>query len=134
MKKIITIGLILASIGFAQAADKVKAKNMSDLLATYQTPSLSTTPDRVFAFLSDRDDVDTYSLVATPAMTATVGSTTVVFQRGETLGLTNCSCDYGTVSVSTNTITVNTNKVPLNVLCSDSTGKNRVFYTTYKSF
>jgi hypothetical protein len=133
MKKILATLLILGSMT-SFAADRVKAKNMSDLLATYQNPSQSVTPDRVFAFLSDRDDVDAYSLVATPAMTVTVGATTVTFTRGETLSLTNCSADLGTTVVTTTTITVNTNKAPVRVLCSDSTGKNRVFYTTYKSF
>ena len=132
MKKIILTLCVLLSLP-AISADRVKAKATTDLLNTYTTSSASATPDRALAFRSNRDNVDDHETIATPAMTTTITPTEVIMVRGEALNLTNCSADYGTVTVNATQIRVLTTKAPIKVLCAEANGIQKVFYTTYKA-
>lgn len=131
MKKLVLTLCVLISIP-SIAADRVKAKATTDLLNTYATSSASTTPDKALAFRSNRDNVDDHELFATALMTTTITPTEVIMVRGEALNLTNCSADYGTVTVTPTQIRVLTTKAPIKVLCAEANGIQKVFYTTYK--
>ena len=135
MKYLLAMTLILGSLT-ASAADRVKAKNTTDLLSTFVTKSQSTTPDKALYYESDRDDVDNHSV--TSGLNIVINSTanTIEIQRTDTKSFTNCSADYGTVVItdtgSPKKVTVNSDRKPIRVHCATSDGKTRGFFTTYK--
>lgn len=135
MKYLLSV-LVMLTVGVAQAADRVKAKATTDLLSTFVTKSQSTTPDKALYYESDRDDVDNHS--TTPNLSIVINSTanTIEVSRTDTRDWSNCSADYGTVTISNNTsprkITINSDRKPVRAFCSTADGKTRGFFTTYK--
>lgn len=133
MKKLFTNIFILAALTFtsmAYAANREQARQITDLLNTFVTPSQDTAPNKALLYRSNRDNVDDTQVVS--GLNITITPTTVTIARGETYSLTRCSADYGTAAVSGTNIVVTTTRVPIRVLCSTNDGSLRAFYTTYK--
>lgn len=132
MKKLL-LGLSLGLIAtVALAADREAARQNSALLNSYVTASQSTTPNKSLMYRSGRDNVDDVTI--STGLSLTKNATTIVITRGENLSLTRCSADYGTVdSPTATTITINSDRAPIRVLCTNSDGSQRVFYTSYQS-
>ena len=128
MKKMFVL-LFLFSLT-AQAANREQARQTTDLLNTFVTPSQSATPNKGLLYKSNRDNVD--DTIVTSALNLAVTPTQVTFTRGETLALTRCTADYGTATVAGTTIVVQTTRAPIRVLCSTNDGGLRAFYTTYQ--
>lgn len=135
MKKTFTLLLtgLLVTIA-AHAADREQARQTTALLSSFVTASQSNTPNKALMYRSGRDNPD--DTTTTSNLTMTKNSTTIVITRGESLVLTRCSADFGTVEVGQpgpTQIRITTDRAPIRVLCTTNDGSQRVFYTTYQS-
>ena len=132
MKKLVNslmiIGLMVSSVAYA--ANREQARQITDQLNTFVAPSQDTAPNRALLYKSNRNNVDDTTVTTNLAITVT--PTTVTITRADGISLDRCSADFGTATVSGTTIVVNTTRLPIRVLCSNTDGSLRAFYTTYK--
>jgi len=135
MKKIL-IGLFLLTSFSSFAADKEKARNITNQLNQWVEAQKSTTPNAAILYLSNSANVDDTSVVtAIPLLDNVIsddGKITIQRPTQERLALTRCNADFGTVQVFNDgnpRLVVSTTKLPVRVFCATDDGK-RAFYTT----
>lgn len=132
---IFTFLMLFAVEGYS--ADRAKALAITNQLNTYTVSSQSSSPNKAFAFRSNRDDVDdaevfeanidTSTYLSNQTITITRDAKDAVLDAG-----TSCNADYGTVTVNGTDIVVTTIQLPVRVFCASSTGADRVFWTTFQ--
>lgn len=137
MKKFGLITLFLSLTLTSYAADRDKARNISNQLDSYVTKSEATDPDRAVAYRSNRDNVDDAEVFETTIDTTQFTSNQIVkFTRDAKDsvlgGNPRCSGDYGEVTLNATEVIVTTARLPIRVLCTSDNGQHRVFWTTYK--
>lgn len=134
MKNLIAL-LVILIINFiafgAEAQNAAQAKIISDALAVIKPLSNSTSPNKAFVYKSSRNDVDATELVEN--LNITILPTQVQIQRpaGDSTPLTNCTADVGTASVNATTVIINSSTLPIRVICTNSDGSLRHFFSTY---
>ena len=133
MKKITMIVLMIMALP-SFAADRDRARQITQQLNNFVTPSQSTTPNKALLYRSSRDNVDDTTVET--GNTMAIGPTSVKITRGEALALSRCTSDFGTANLITEAgvpkIEILTTRVPLRVLCSTADGAQRAFYVTYQ--
>ena len=138
MKSFITIVALIMSVS-SFAVDKEKSKQTSNKLAEYLARSASTTPDKAFCYISDRDDPDDHEVQETTIDSADVTDGKIIITRctktstGVKIPLTNCDVDKGTADLpNNNEIHVSTDRLPIRIKCVGDNGKHREFYKTFQ--
>ena len=121
------------------AVDKEKAKQTSAKLAEYLARSVSTTPDKAFSYISDRDDQDADEVAETTIDSNDVSDGKIIITRstklatGTKITLTKCDVDFGTADMpNNNEIHIITDRLPIRVECLGDNGKHREFYKTFQ--
>jgi hypothetical protein len=135
MKKFMILGLIglMGMASVAYAANREQAQAITNQLNGYVAKSQSTTPTKALLYKSNRNNVDDTQVVdnLNIAINGTANPPNVTITRGDGLALDRCTADYGTATVNATQIIIVTTHLPIRVLCSNTDGSLRAFYTTY---
>ena len=145
MKMFLLLTLMFTSI-ITNAQDKNISKAMTLALTDYLSASQSANPNKAFAYLSDRDDVDKLGLGEVFIQNKISEDGTVIITRVPKVNnfldpnkiyntiaigdIAKCQCDYGTVTIQSDKLVIKTDRVPLSIRCESSDGKYREFYQT----
>lgn len=135
MKNLLILVLLSTIFNTAFAADKEKARNITNQLNQWIEPQKSTTPNAAILYISNANNVDdTQFVTAVPLLDNDIVDGQIVIQRPteERFALTRCNVDLGTAQPFLDgnpRIVVNTTSLPVRVFCSTDDGR-RVFYTT----
>ena len=136
MKKIMLLLLVLGlTAGNVFAADKEKARNITNQLNEWIEPQKSTTPNAAILYISNANNVDdTQFVTQVPLLDNDIVDGKIIIQRPteERLPLTRCNVDLGTAQAFLDgnpRIEVETTALPVRVFCATDDGR-RAFYTT----
>lgn len=117
----------------AYAANREQAQAITNQLNALVAKSQSTTPTKALLYKSNRNNVDDTQVIENLnlVVNGTANPPNVTITRGDGLALDRCTADYGTATVNATQIIIVTTHLPIRVLCSNSDGSLRAFYTSY---